>query len=364
MNKKLFLFDGNALAYRSYYAMGNLSNSSGQPTGAVLGFANYLVRIIKEHSPDYLAVAFDSGREGKRREIYPEYKANRAEMPEDLLSQLPLIYEFVDYMNISAFKKDGIEADDIISEIVSCDDIKGVDTYIVSGDKDLMQLVSDNVKLLAPSKQGGLSEMGPEEVKEKMGVPPERIIDLLSLMGDSSDNIPGVPGIGIKTAVKIVSEYGSIDNLLKDLDSIQKKSWKKKITENLKMLMMSRELVRLRHESNCSFKLDDMVYREPELNRAVEFLKEMEFNSLLREPVFDTRVASVFNHRRVGSIQELEEVVHKIREKGLVSVDTETTSLDTRGAELVGISFAVDKEEAFYIPVGHTDNDKNLDSES
>ncbi len=359
--KSLYILDGHALAYRAYYAMfrNPLINSKGQPTSAVFGFANYILRILQDYKCPYIAVAFDYPKPSFRKDIYSEYKTNREEMPDEMKSQIPLIFNLVDSFNIKWFIKEGIEADDIIAYLTKKAEKQGFKVFLVTKDKDLMQLVSKNVIMLAPESGGKFTEFDPNAVTQKMGVPPEKILDLLALMGDSSDNIPGVPGIGPKTAANILSIAGSVDNLLKDLSIITNPKLKVKIEENRDKLEISRELVKLKSDIGMKIDLEDLKIKHVKRKECIEFFKEMEFNSLLKNPIFDIRTRTDFNVYIPEKIDELVDFVRIIEDTGFVSIDTETTSVDARSAKLVGISLSISGSKAWYIPVAH-DSGKNL----
>lgn len=353
--KKLFLVDGHAIAYRAYYALikNPLTSSKSQPTGAVLGFANYLLRLMNDYACPYLAVVFDSPVPTFRHKLYKEYKANREEMPDGMKSQIPLIRKLVDAFNIPALIRPGLEADDIIAHITGRAVREGFEVFLVTRDKDLMQLVGPGVRMLSFNSGGGIETLGPTEVKEKLGVPPEQVRDLLALMGDSSDNIPGVPGVGPKTALKILEKAGTIDNLLKNPGCIGSEKLQTKIIENKETLLLSRKLATLHWDIDYDVTIEGLAARPVNKNESIELFKELDFASLLKNPLFARENRLEYRTVVPGSIEELESFVVKINTKGLVVIDTETTSLVPRQANLVGISLAVEKDEAVYVPVGH-----------
>ncbi len=353
--KKLFLIDGHALAYRAYYALirNPLTNSKGQPTSAVFGFANYLLRMLQDYKCPYLAVVFDSTKPTFRKLMYEKYKANREEMPDDLKSQIPLLFKLVECLNIPYFLKDGIEADDIIAYMTKQAKLGGFKVYLVTKDKDLMQLVGDNVRMLAPETGGAFTDMGPAEVKEKMGVPPGKILDLLTLMGDSSDNIPGVSGVGPKTALKILEKIDSVDILLTDTSSISNPKLKQKIEESRDDIILSKKLVTLKDELDMEIDIESLKTGQVKREECIDFFKEMEFGSLLRNPLFEVTEKTEFSVHVPQTVEEVRELVKRIADAGALSIDTETTSLEPRSARLVGISMAISPSEAWYIPLGH-----------
>jgi DNA polymerase-1 len=354
--KKLFLVDGHAIAYRAYFALikNPLTNSKGQPTGAVLGFANYLLKLLGEYACPYIAVVFDSPVPTFRHELFKEYKANREEMPADLQSQIPLIRKLVDVFNIPALIRPGLEADDIIAHITKRAENEGFEVFLVTRDKDLMQLVGPRVHMLSFESSGGIETIGPDQVKEKFGVRPEQIRDLLALMGDSSDNIPGVPGVGPKTAQKILEKAGTIDTLLNDPSCVGNEKLQAKIVENREMLLLSRKLATLHTDINYDVTIDALAARPVHKEDAAEFFKELDFVSLLKNPLFAQEKRLDYRVTVAAGIGQVEAFAAKIEHSKQVCIDTETTSLAPRLASLVGISLAVDKEEALYVPVGHT----------
>jgi DNA polymerase I len=361
-DKKLFLVDGHAIAYRAYYAFikNPLTNSAGQPTGAVFGFANYLLRLIAEYECPYLAVVFDSEAPTFRHEMYKEYKANREEMPDDLKSQMPLLRKLVGLFNITLLSQPGLEADDIIAHMTRRATREGFDVFLVTRDKDLMQLIDETkVRMLSFESSGQIEVIGPQQVREKMGVAPDQIRDLLALMGDSSDNIPGVPGVGPKTAQKILEKAGTIDNLLANPAVVENSKLQSKIEENKEALILSRDLATLHFEVEYEVPFDECALRPVKKAECVEFFKEMDFTSLLKNPIFSLEKGLDFTARVPASVEELALYVNCILTGGRLCVDTETTSLSPRQARIVGISLAIDTKEAMYVAVGHKpDNGK------
>jgi DNA polymerase-1 len=355
-DKKLFLIDGHAIAYRAYFALikNPLTNARGQPTGAVYGFANYLLRLLTEYKCPYIGVVFDSPEPTFRHELYKEYKANREEMPDDMKSQIPLIMQLVDKLNITRLARPGLEADDIIAHLTKRAEKEGFEVFLVTKDKDLMQLLGPKVHMLAFQSSGDIALLGPNEVKEKLGVPPEQIRDLLALMGDSSDNIPGVPGVGPKTAQKILEKAGTIEKLLKDPACVENEKLQAKIVENREALLLSQKLATLHSDISYDVEFSDLAARPVKKDECIEFFKELDFSSLLKNPLFAQDKRLDYGVAVIKSIEELRGVIKNIEKAGSVSIDTETTSLVPRQAGLVGISLAIDKKEAVYVPVGHT----------
>ncbi len=353
--QSLYIIDGHALAYRAYFALlkTSLTNSKGQSTGAVFGFANYLLHLLTEFKCPYIAVAMDSPTPTFRHELFTEYKANRVEMPDDLKSQIPLIHQLIEVLNITQIQKDGFEADDIIAFLTEKAVARGFDVSLVTKDKDLMQLVGPHVRMLAPEIGGKLIMMGREEVKEKMGVFPEQIVDLLALMGDSSDNIPGIPGVGPKTAQKILEKAGSVEKLMENPSCLDNQKLQLKIIENIENLQLSKRLATLSTDIGLSIDLESLKSRPVLLDECRLFFQELDFHSLLRNPIFAPKKRLDYSVTVPKSIGEIRELKEKIIAAGFVSIDTETTSTNARQARLVGISLAVEKNTAYYLPVGH-----------
>ena len=256
MKNEIFLIDGSAYIYRAYHAIAPLTNSKGVATNAVLGFVHMVNKLIKEREPRYLAIVFDSKGPVFRHQMYEEYKANRPPMPEDLREQLPFIKGFVRASNILLLEKQGVEADDIIATAVRSFSEKGIKSVIVSGDKDLLQLVDSNVVVFDPMKN---KEMGPTQVMEKFSVGVEQLLDYFALVGDSADNVPGVPGVGPKTAQKLIAEYGSLEGLYERVVELKKSKMKEKIIDNKELAFLSRDLIDLKCDVNIPLELD--VYR-------------------------------------------------------------------------------------------------------
>ncbi len=353
MAKKLYLIDASSHFYRAFYAIPVLSNSRGMPTNAIFGFTNMLLKIVRDCKPDYLAIVFDSKEPSVRKNRYAHYKANRPTMPHDLQIQIPYIKNLVQGFNIAAFEKDGIEADDIIGTICKkCK--KDLDVIIVSGDKDMMQLIEPTVMMVDTMKN---KTYGPQDVVEKFGIKPSMVVDFLGLMGDSSDNIPGVPGVGPKTAQKLLETYGSIEGIYKHIDEIEKAALKENLLTYKEDALLSKELATIDQNIQIDFDLEQMGYNADKWNS--DYLRtlfsELEFNKLAQE-VSSEKTIDMSNYKTLYSLDEIKKVVEKIKKYKLVSIDFETTSpLPTR-AEIVGIAISLqDKEcESYYIPVAHT----------
>jgi len=347
-SKKIYLIDGSSYIYRAYYAVRHLTNSKGEPTNAVFGFANMLLKIIRDEAPQHFAVVFDTREPTFRKELYPEYKANRAAMPEDLVPQIPLIKELVAGFNIPCIEKPGFEADDIIATLAKQFAADDYEVVVVTGDKDMMQIVTDRVCLYDTMKD---KVSGPAEVAERFGGTPDKVIEVQALAGDSSDNVPGVPGVGEKTAVKLIAEFGSVENLLANLDQL-----KGKRRENLEQFgeqaRLSKKLVTLVDDVPLAGG-EDYTFGEPDNAALTELFKRLEFHKLLQEFSVSER-ASGDNYHCVQTEEEFETLLAKLEAVDRFAFDTETTSLKATEADLVGFSFAVKPEEAWYLPVGHS----------
>jgi DNA polymerase-1 len=346
----LYLIDGSSYIYRAYYAVRHLTNSRGEPTNAVYGFANMLLKIIRDEKPQHLAVVFDTKAPTFRKEMYPEYKANRSAMPDDLVPQIPLIKELVAGFNIPCIEKDGFEADDIMATLAKQFSAEHYYVVVVTGDKDMMQIVSDKVSLLDTMKD---KRSGLAEVAERFGGAPDKVIEVQALAGDSSDNVPGIPGIGEKTAVTLIKEFGSVENLLANLDQL-----KGKRRENLEnygdLALISKKLVTLVDDVPLEGD-EDYTLGEPNREALTEFFKKLEFYKLLQEFSAPAQAqASGDNYHCVSTEEEFAQLLTRLKSSGRFAFDTETTSLDATQADLVGFSFAVEPGEAWYLPIGHS----------
>jgi DNA polymerase-1 len=364
--KTLFLVDGSAIFYRAYFAFirNPLINSKGENTSATFGFVNSLLKIIREESPDYLAVAFDTKQPTFRHQTYPEYKSTRAKMPEELVDQLPRIRQAIDALNIPYLELEGYEADDIIGTMAKKAEKEGFEVWCVTGDKDFFQLVSDSVKIYNPKPGATAPEkMGREEVKTKFGVYPELVIDKLALMGDSSDNVPGVSGIGPKTADALLNEFGSLDNVFSSYGKIKAKGTREKIGASIDMARLSKNLVTIRIDAPLQFNFDDFKRRPIDYEATKKLLLELEFNTLLKQLLGEAEAAGVEDkpidaskakYKTVTSLAGLKDLVERLSSKKEIAVDTETTSLNALEAELVGVSLSDAARVGYYVPLGHT----------
>jgi DNA polymerase-1 len=368
--KSLFLIDGSAIAYRAYFAFirNPLINAKGEDTSAAFGFVNSLVKIIKSEKPDYLAVVFDTKAPTFRHKMYDEYKSTRVKMPEEMVAQLPRIHQVVAALNIPEFSLEGYEADDIIATIARIGASEGLTVHLVSNDKDLFQLVNDRVHMYVPQKGSEPPmRMDREAVKNKIGVYPEKVIEFLALTGDSSDNVPGIPGVGPKTALSLLDQFGSMDEVLEKAEEIKAKGVRGKVLGNKDKAQLSRELVTIDSSVPITFSIDDLKSREPDLKKCKKVFTELEFFNLLKEIVGESLPESKdaagmkADYKRIESLKELKSLVTRLSKKKEIAFDTETDSLNALAANLVGISLSAKLGTAYYIPIGHSEQpEKNL----
>lgn len=348
---KLFLVDATAFCYRAYYAVRPLSTSRGEPTNAIYGFLSMIRKLMGEEKPDYVAMCFDLAAPTFRHERYVEYKAQRKPTPDDLIAQLEPIKDFCRAFRFPVYELAGYEADDLIGTLARRGTEDGFDVFIISGDKDAMQLVTERVRILNPHKDGAV--YGIQEVKKRYdGLAPERVVDMMALMGDASDNIPGVPGIGEKTAIKLIKQFGSLDVLLERADEVKSGSQRALLKEHREQALLSRELATIDRKVPLEAEWKEMEVGAPDEARLVDLLKRYEFRILLKE--FGGGSGEDRAHRKyetVESRQALEMLVARLEKAGAFSFDTETTGRDPMRAELVGLSFSWKDFEAAYVPV-------------
>ena len=349
MGKHLFLIDGSNYIYRAFYATPYLSNSKGLPTNAILSFTNMVRKLIKEHNPEYLAFAFDRKEKTFRQEEYKEYKAKRPPMPENLIPQIPYIKKIVELLNIPLLETPGFEADDIIGTVSLKAINSGFNVTIVSGDKDLMQLVGDKLDIFDTMTD---KRTGIEEVKKKFGVSPDKVVDVMGLAGDPSDNIPGVPGIGPKTGAKLIQEFSSLENLFENIKAVKKNSLREKIEAHAEQARLSKRLATIRRDVSLEADIESFKLREPYTQELVNLFAELEFRNLLKE---FTEKGSYEDkeYKVILSEVELLKLTESLKETREFAFDTETTSLEPMEADLVGLSFCINPGYSYYIPVAH-----------
>lgn len=348
--KKIYLIDGHSYAYRAFHAIRQLTDSSGLALNAVYGFIRMLLKLIKEERPDYIAVAFDTPAPTFRHDLYDLYKANRAEQPEEMRHQIPLIKQVVEAFNIPIFEMDGYEADDLLATLATQAVSHGVTAIIVTSDKDMLQLITDDIKVFNPHNESKMLDA--KAVKERFGVGPEQMRDLMAMAGDSSDNIPGVPGIGPKTARDLLIEYGTLDGVYEHVDEIKGPKRRENIAENKPLALLSRELVTLKLDVPLDADIENCKSKPFDRPRLVELLKQFEFRSLVSELV-EAEEQTDADYIILNEKSELDKLVKKLKKCARFAFDFETTSVDPMRAELVGVSIAITPEAAWYIPVGH-----------
>ena len=370
-----YLIDGSGYIFRAYYALPPLSRKSdGLPTGAVSGFCSMLFKLLEDarsddskHKPTHFAVIFDSARKNFRNEIYSEYKANRAEAPDDLAPQFEYIRKSVKAFNLPSIELLNYEADDLIATYAKKITDAGAKVTVIPSDKDLMQLVSSKVRLFDPMKSRVIGE---KEVIEKFGVKPNQVIDVQSLAGDSSDNVPGVPGIGIKTAAELINKYKNLDKLLSKASEIPQNKRRETLLANKDKALISKKLVTLKDDVLVKNDPDEFLIKDIDKNKLYQFLREMEFNRLLsqaisfygepddKNSITETKSKKISkidtkSYKSIVNEKELKELIKRLNEKSVISVDTETSSLNPQEAELIGISISCADKDSFYIPLGH-----------
>lgn len=383
---ELFLVDGSGYIFRAYFALPqNLTNPAGQPVGAVLGFTNMMMKLLNDLKAPYIAVIFDAAKKNFRYDLYDQYKANREEAPADLIPQFPLFRKASEAFGVPALEVEGYEADDLIAAYARIAREQGRKVTIVGTDKDLMQLVNDDVRLFDPIKN---KYLGAEDVFEKFGVQPDKVIDVQALSGDSVDNVPGVPGIGIKTAAQLITEYGSLENLLEKAGDIKQPKRREALLENADMARLSKQLVTLDAHAPVPLALEDLKAHDFKSDQLIEFLKEQGFKNLLAkfgETLPDTASYPVVTPAQAGAapidapgsglrrndtgnelppiannnyilIQDmdvLKDWIADAYETGFLAIDTETTNLTPMSADLIGISLCSRIGKAAYLPLGH-----------
>ena len=395
--KHIYLVDGSTYIFRAYHALPPLTRKSdGFPVGAISGFCNMLDKLIRDEKEKnnltHLLIIFDAPGKTFRNSIYPEYKANRSSPPDDLIPQFPIIREATKAFNVPHVEMVGYEADDLIASYTKAAVSKGMKVTIVSSDKDLMQLVDDNASMLDTMKNRTIKE---NEVIEKFGVKPNKVIDVQSLAGDSVDNVPGVPGIGIKTAALLINEYDNLDNLIQNASNIKQTKRRESIIEFSEQARVSRELVTLKDDITLPIPIEDIQIQSIEPKKLISFLKGMEFKTLTekkarefnlsletidsqeielnfkakniaQEPLKDSVDITDFNYKNYSTITDITQLNQwkdKISEKGFVAIDTETDSLNAIDANLVGFSMAIDNNEACYVPIAHSEKSPQIEIE-
>jgi len=377
--RHVVLVDASGYIFRAFHAIKILNSPNGTPVNAVYGYITMLMKLLDDMKPDHIAVIFDSARKTFRNDLAPSYKANRSEPPDELVPQFPLVREATRAFNFDCIELNGFEADDLIATYAKHAMEAGADVTIVSSDKDLMQLVSEQVSMFDPIKN---RKIGPEQVLEKFGVPPAKVVDVQALAGDSTDNVPGVPGIGVKTAAQLIQEYGDLDTLLARASEIKQNKRRESLIEHADKARLSRELVRLRSDVPLAIPLEQLERRQPNMELLTKFLNEQGFKSILariqsrvtgeQKPSFTLSpkppthvletnkpqektlpIKAKSHYELIQTVSALQDWVDEATRRGVVAVDTETTSLDQTRAELVGISLSLEPGHACYVPIGH-----------
>ena len=374
---RLILVDGSAYIFRAFFALPPMNRKDGTPVNAVYGFTNMLMKLMDDENPDHAIVVFDQARATFRNEIYPEYKANRDSPPEELIPQFDLVRDAARALNLPVAEVAGFEADDLIAAYAKLGEEAGMEVVIVSSDKDLMQLVRPGVTMLDPMKQKRIAK---DEVIERFAVPPEKVVDVQALAGDSTDNVPGVPGIGVKTAAELINTYGDLDELLARAEEIKQPKRRESLIEHADMARLSRELVLLRDDAPVPLALDEAAFKDPEPEVLLAFLEEQGFRRLIARVEGSTAAGAVpgsaaggaagpkaagkstaspapaaGKYTLVNTAEALRGWVAEAEAAGAVAIDTETTSLTASDARLVGVSMATGAGRACYIPLRHGD---------
>ncbi len=397
--KRFFMLDGMALAYRAYFAMIShpLINSKGQNTSAVFGFTNYLMKIIGDEKPDYLVAVFDTAEPTFRHKEYPEYKATREKMPEEMISQLTHIKKLLNAFGVPTIERPGYEADDVIGTLALLAAKENIDVFMVTGDKDFMQLVTPKIKMYKPGKSGTDVEIVDEKgVEKKFGVKPSQVIDVLALTGDAVDNVPGIKGIGEKTAIPLIQKYGSLEKALSSADKIDKPALREKLKTGKEMALLSKKLVTIKTDVPLGVDFHTLKEKNSDSSEIAKILNELEFRSLIKraqqmvsssgakEPTnaqtghareeeisnegqstgiateeTDYKDISTVKHsyKLITGLSELQKLAEKLKKAAFVSMDTETTSTNALAADLVGISLSVKPHEAYYISIASEGGD-------
>ncbi len=362
---RVLLFDGHSHAYRAFYGIPELTTRAGQPVNAVYGFWRILLRTLRDYPSAYVAVVFDAGGDTFRHKLYPEYKANRMPMPDELATQLPLIERFLAALGIPTLSVPGVEADDVLASISLRAAKRDLTCLIVTSDKDMAQVVSDRIWLLRPGGRGVDTEqqlLDPAGVEAKYGVPPEQIVDLLSLVGDTSDNVPGVPGVGGKTATRLLQQFGSLEAALDSADKVKNRRVASGLANHRESAELARRLIRLRSDVQLDEIPASCRLQGIDMDGLARVLTELEFTSALSELSLDP-VATVARplpeparsvaYHTVLERKELDALVNELQEAEIVSLDLETTSLDPMEARIVGIALSQEPYVGYYVPIGH-----------
>ena len=360
-SQRLILVDGSGYIFRAFYALPPMSREDGTPVNAVFGFTSMLLKLSEDMEGENILVVFDAARTTFRNEIYKEYKANRSEPPEELVPQFDLIKKATTAIGLKSLEVENYEADDIIATYVKIAKKENIETLVISSDKDLMQLIQDGVSLYDPMKN---IKIGPEAVLEKFGVSPDKVIDVQALAGDSSDNVPGVPGIGVKTASQLINEYGSLEKLLDNASSIKQEKRRESLLNNAELAIVSKKLVSLFSDVPIPYKISDLNWTPRNDDNLLAFLKENNFKRL-ENRYFDPEQAGNSqsesknieqNYNLITKLSDLQNLIDECIKCGVIAVDTETDSINAVQANLVGVSISTKPGTAYYIPLRHIEN--------
>ena len=352
-SRRLFLIDGTAFAFRSFYAIRTgLTDSKGRPTNAVFGFTRILLKLLREHEPTHIAVAFDAGGTTFRDEMFEAYKAHRDETPEELRAQFPMMVEVVEALNIPMLCIEGVEADDVLGTLARRAEAQGMEAVIVTGDKDMLQLISDQVHVYDPNKGDQGLWYTEQDVRNRFGTGPKGVIDALALMGDTADNVPGVRGVGEKRAKELMETYGSLDNVYTHIESL-----KGKLKENLladrEVAYLSQRLVTIDTNVPLPLTPNDCLRKEPDTETLARVFSELAFQSMLEEMLPRAEGTEKLHYQLILTAEEMDSALAEMRAAGCFAVDTETTSVDPVRAELVGVSMSCREKTGYYIPIAH-----------
>ncbi|NQT55939.1 MAG: DNA polymerase I [Desulfobacteraceae bacterium] len=347
--KTVYLIDGSSYLHRAYHAIRNLSNSKGFPTNAILGFTKMIMKLLADKNPRYLAIAFDTKEPTFRHKIYEDYKANRPPMPEDMAVQIPVIKSIIKNLNLKIIEKEGYEADDVIGTLARISEEKGYNVVIVSGDKDFRQVITTKTSLLDTMKNTFTDYAS---LKQTYGFGPEKFIDVMGLSGDSTDNIPGVPGVGEKTAIDLIRDFGSFENVFDHVEEIKKKKLKQNLQEFRHNALLSKKLVTIDSFVPLEDDVEQLKVGTPQSEELAKTFRKYEFRGLWEQ--FALREDVPKEYRLCLSKDALSTLIKQVKEKGITSVDTETTSKNPLQAKLVGISFSCEDRKGYYLPLAHS----------
>ncbi|MFN2432623.1 MAG: 5'-3' exonuclease H3TH domain-containing protein, partial [Gemmatimonadota bacterium] len=357
----LYLIDGYALIYRAFFALlkNPLRTMSGEDTSAPYGMATFLLKLLDDYEPDYLAVVLDSARRTYRHEVFQDYKATRQKMPDELASQIGRVRQLFEAFNVPIIEKEGYEADDVIGTLAKRAAREGFDPVLVTGDKDFWQLIDDHVRILNPGR-GGMAAVDEEVIDlsnaaEKFGVPPGQVADVLALVGDASDNIPGVPGVGPKTALKLVQQFGSIEELYRRLDEVPTPKLRETLEANRTQALLSKQLVVIPTDLDVDCDFDALRLRDPDATAVVRLFRELEFNRYIDR--FTSRAEPIAQaaYRLVHGLKDLRGLVAEARSRGRVALDLETTDAGPTRANVIGVALATRPGTAAYVPICHVE---------